>query len=130
MVLCLWTRSLLLCFHPSPWVGHSQKFIKPYERECRVLLYSLVRKFIQFLYIMKDLFNYKVVCLKNKGTIYCIKLYFADGLLSTCMSDLPRPKSFCCSTLSFCNGVYSLYIFVAMFFPTTFALHTLLNYYF
>ena len=33
------------------------------------IFYSFVRKFIVFLDIMKDLFDYKVVCIKNKGTM-------------------------------------------------------------
>ena len=33
------------------------------------IFYSLVRKFIQFLDVMNDLFNYKVVCINEEGTI-------------------------------------------------------------
>ena len=54
------------------WVGHLQKFINPCEKECSVFLYSKVRKFIQFLDIMKDLFNYKVVCKKLRVPYYAL----------------------------------------------------------
>jgi hypothetical protein len=36
----------------------------------------------------------------------------------------PKPSYFV-PTLRFCNGIYSLYLFVAMLLPATFALHTL-----
>ena len=62
ILFVLFLLFMVKCF---PRVGHSQKFIKPCEKECRVFFYSFVRKFIQFFDIMKDLFNYKVVCIKK-----------------------------------------------------------------
>ena len=39
--------------------------IKPCEKESRIFFISFVRIFIHIFDVMKDLFNYKVVCIKK-----------------------------------------------------------------
>jgi hypothetical protein len=52
-----------------PRVGHSRKFIKLCEKDVGYFFYSFVNKFIQFFDLIKYIFNYKDVCIKNKGII-------------------------------------------------------------